>query len=162
VTFNFWHTGCGSGHWFVDLSIKNKEANITNFRAADMGHKFPHAEIVGVDASPVSLDSDEVPQNVRFEVDDVNNDLSHFHGSFDLVHMRMVQMGILDMSTLIRRLQRCLVPGGMLIIIDITHELWDSTHQLVNVARLDDDEDTSNAQVSGSWLARLLLGMLLP
>lgn len=59
-----------------------------------MAKEFGHANVVGVDLVPVPLDNTTVPQNVRMEIDDINLGLPHFHGQFDLVHLRWVTAGI--------------------------------------------------------------------
>ncbi|KAG8884541.1 hypothetical protein FRB99_004517 [Tulasnella sp. 403] len=53
--------GTGSGMW-----------------AMDMAREFPHAEVVGIDLTPPTLHNTHLPPNCRFEVDDVNLDLSHY------------------------------------------------------------------------------------
>jgi hypothetical protein len=46
-----------------------------------MSRKFPHAQIVGLDIAPVPLSVEQIPPNVRFEVDDINFGLPQFTGS---------------------------------------------------------------------------------
>jgi len=132
-----------------------------------MAFRFPLAHVVGVDAAPVPLDIDNLPPNLRFEVDDVNKGLPHFHDtessdsrSFDLIHMRMVQMGLKDLTAVLIDLQRCLKPGGLFIIIDMTPILWDQSRNMIPMAKLStDDGDDDAVSQSGSWLARVLFGM---
>jgi SAM-dependent methyltransferase len=132
-----------------------------------MAFRFPLAHVVGVDAAPVPLDIDNLPPNLRFEVDDVNKGLPHFHDtessnsrSFDLIHMRMVLTGLKDLDAVLIDLQRCLKPGGLLIIIDMTPILWDQSQNMIPMAKLGtDDGDDDAVSQSGSWLARVLFGM---
>lgn len=58
-----------------------------------MAKEFGHANVIG-DLVPVPIDPATVPQNVRMEVDDINLGLPHFHGRFDLVHLRIIAAGI--------------------------------------------------------------------
>lgn len=72
-------------------------------------------------ASPGPLTVAELrtaPPNCRFEVYDMNNDLSHYKGEFDVVHMRMVSVGIQDGLAYFHRLPDLLRPGGILLVID--------------------------------------------
>jgi SAM-dependent methyltransferase len=133
-----------------------------------MAFRFPLTHVVGVDAAPVPLDTDNLPPNLRFEVDDVNKGLPHFHDtessdtrSFDLIHMRMVQTGLEDLDAVLIDLQRCLKPGGLLIIIDMTPILWDQSRNMIPMAKIDTDDGDDDGAVSqsGSWLARVLFGM---
>ncbi|KAG8892283.1 hypothetical protein FRB99_002821, partial [Tulasnella sp. 403] len=63
-------------------------------RAIQMAEEFEHAEILGIDLALPILNSDALPVNCRFEVDDINLSLSHYSGCFDIVHVRMVDSGI--------------------------------------------------------------------
>jgi SAM-dependent methyltransferase len=125
-----------------------------------MAHKFPNAYVVGIDAAPVPIDKGNMPHNLRFEVDDINRGLDHFHGEegFDLIHMRGVQSGINELDQVIIDLQHCLKPGGLLIIVNMTPELWDQDGKSVPKARLSSDDDDIRATEGGSWLARILFG----
>lgn len=69
-------------------------------RAVEMAKEFSHTNVTGVDLVPVPLDTAAVPQNMRMEVDDINLGLPHFHGQFDLVHLRCVTSGIRGTSGL--------------------------------------------------------------
>lgn len=60
----------------------------------------------------------ETPFNCRFECDDANHDLSHYKECFDVVHMRMVSVGIEDALAFFHRLPDLLRPGGILLVID--------------------------------------------
>jgi hypothetical protein len=59
-----------------------------------MARNFPHVEVLGVDISPTPITVEQSPENLRFEIDDVNNGLDHFKNSFELVHMRCVGAGL--------------------------------------------------------------------
>lgn len=53
-----------------------------------MAREFPDAEIVGIDREPVPIHPERIPKNCRFEVEDVNRELSRHHGCFDVVIVR--------------------------------------------------------------------------
>lgn len=59
-----------------------------------MAKEFPHVEVVGVDLAPSPVDPDNIPANCRFEVADMNLDLSRFHDQFDIIHARCVAAGV--------------------------------------------------------------------
>ena len=59
-----------------------------------MANNFPHVEIIGMDLAPSIMNEDNVPDNCRFELDDVNRGLPHFYDQLDLVHMRQVSSGV--------------------------------------------------------------------
>ena len=57
-----------------------------------MALEFPHARVVAVDLAPSVID--DPPPNCTFELDDINQGLSHFYGQFDVVHMRTIGSGV--------------------------------------------------------------------
>jgi hypothetical protein len=59
-----------------------------------MANKFPHVEVIGIDLAPAIMNEDDIPENCRFELDDVNRGLPHFYDQMDLVHMRAVSSGV--------------------------------------------------------------------
>ena len=59
-----------------------------------MANMFPHVEVIGMDLAPGIMNEENVPDNCRFELDDVNRGLPHFYGQIDLVHMRQVSAGV--------------------------------------------------------------------
>ena len=59
-----------------------------------MANKFPHVEVTGIDLAPTILDESVVPDNCRFELDDVNKRLPRFYGQIDLIHMRAIASGV--------------------------------------------------------------------
>ncbi|KAG8887459.1 hypothetical protein FRB98_009603 [Tulasnella sp. 332] len=91
--------GTGSGCW-----------------AMDMAREFPHAEVVGIDLVPPNFPQEDIPSNCRFEVDDVNLDLSHYAKSFNVVHMRSVAMGVTNFQDLLHRLAQTLRADGAILL----------------------------------------------
>jgi hypothetical protein len=59
-----------------------------------MAHKFPHVDVIGMDLAPAIMNEDDVPNNSRLELDDVNRGLPHFYNQMDVVHMRTVCSGV--------------------------------------------------------------------
>ncbi|KAG8904779.1 hypothetical protein FRB99_001211 [Tulasnella sp. 403] len=97
--------GTGSGIW-----------------AVEMAQQFPYAEVVGIDLAPPLLTA--IPLNCRFEVDDVNLDLSHYTKAFNLVHMRSVTMGIRNFRETIHNVAQTLRPDGVLILVSGGGQCW--------------------------------------
>lgn len=75
--------GTGTGIWAVDF--------------ADM---HPEAEVVGNDISPIQ--PSWVPGNLKFEVDDVEEDWTYEDGYFDYIHMRSLSGSIVDWPNLLK------------------------------------------------------------
>ena len=59
-----------------------------------MAHKYPHVEVIGTDLAPGIMNENDVSDNCRFELDDVNRGLAHFYDQMDVVHMRSVGAGV--------------------------------------------------------------------
>ncbi|KAG8953891.1 hypothetical protein FRC03_011628 [Tulasnella sp. 419] len=102
--------GTGSGIWAIEMS-----------------KRFPHAEVIGVDLAPPSLQMSNIPDNCRFEIDDGNLSFTHWTNSFDLVHGRSVNVGIHDFSQFLYNMAQILKPGGMLIMAGGMHQFYDET-----------------------------------
>ena len=65
----------------------------TGIWAIEIGEKFPNAEVIGVDISANTPDF--VPPNVRFEIDDVEDQWT-WGAPFDYIHSRYMTGGIKD------------------------------------------------------------------
>ena len=76
----------------VNLWLALTSILIRSRRAIAMALEFPHARVVAVDLAPSVID--DPPPNCTFELDDINQGLSHFYGQFDVVHMRTVGAGV--------------------------------------------------------------------
>ena len=59
-----------------------------------MASRYPHVEVIGTDLAPAIMSENDVPNNCRFEIDDVHRGLAHFYNQMDLVHMRTVCAGV--------------------------------------------------------------------
>jgi trans-aconitate methyltransferase len=85
--------GTGTGIWPIQL-----------------GHKYPGAElIVGSDLSPIQ--PERAPPNVRFLVDDVEQDWAEPE-PYDYVHCKYMAGSIKDWPRLVRQIYDNLKPGG--------------------------------------------------
>jgi trans-aconitate methyltransferase len=119
-----------------------------------MAKRFPNAEVIGVDVSPVPLDPDSVPPNCRFEIDDIQLGLTHFEEpsqQFDLIHARVIARGIKNFRRTLRDVQRCLKPGGCLIWIEPDYELFTPDIHVYQ-------ELGSQANPGGTWAGRVIFG----
>ncbi len=93
----------------------------TGIWAIDMADLYPDATVIGTDLSPVQpqwcvastnlspLTDDfyrRVPNNVHFEIEDVESDWTYTEDSFDYIHIRMLIGAISDWSSIIRKAYR--------------------------------------------------------
>lgn len=83
--------------------------------AIDMADKFPGAQVIATDLSPIQ--PEWVPPNVQFQVDDCETAWD-FSQSFDLVHMRNLAGSIADWPQLVKAAYNNLNPGGYLEVVD--------------------------------------------
>ncbi|PGH14485.1 hypothetical protein AJ79_02978 [Helicocarpus griseus UAMH5409] len=81
----------------------------TGLWAIEMADAFPSALVIGNDLSPIQPSF--VPPNVRFEIDDIEEDFAHSE-PFDYIHARYLAGSIKDWPALIRQTFRALKPGG--------------------------------------------------
>ncbi|KAF8543378.1 S-adenosyl-L-methionine-dependent methyltransferase [Trichophaea hybrida] len=82
----------------------------TGIWAIDIADKFPSAEVIGTDISPIQ--PGWVPPNCKFEVDDVEQEWTFRKDSFDFVHSRNLSQCIGDWPTLMSQIYRVTKPGG--------------------------------------------------
>ncbi|KAI5811846.1 S-adenosyl-L-methionine-dependent methyltransferase [Pyronema omphalodes] len=82
----------------------------TGIWAIDMADKYPMAEVIGIDLSPIQ--PDWVPANCRFEVDDAMMEWTFKNDFFDLIHCRNIASGVSDWNHLVTQMMRCTIPGG--------------------------------------------------
>lgn len=74
-----------------------------------MADRYPGAEIVGVDLSPIQ--PSWVPPNVKFVVDDIEDEWVD-EAPYDLIHMRHSCAYLRDVDALLRNCRAGLRPGG--------------------------------------------------
>ncbi|KAF2140297.1 uncharacterized protein K452DRAFT_310055 [Aplosporella prunicola CBS 121167] len=94
--------GTGTGIWAIDF--------------ADL---YPEANVLGIDLSPIQ--TDWVPPNLKFIVDDAEDEWLHPRNHFDYVHTRHTVQGFRNWPKLMRRALRHLKPGGWLECQEIDH-----------------------------------------
>jgi len=101
--------GTGSGVW-----------------AIEMGEKFPDADVLGNDLSPIQ--PRWVPPNVHFEVDDVEKEWTYSR-KFDFIHARALYGALKDWPGLVGRVFEFLEPGGYCEFyeLDVTVETVDGS-----------------------------------
>ncbi|ESK92827.1 sam domain [Moniliophthora roreri MCA 2997] len=87
--------GTGRGKWLIE-----------------MAREFPHVHFIGLDIAPISPQYD-LPDNVVFEIHDINEQTRFQAGSVDLVHARSVSLGVRDFRVIINEAARLLRPGGL-------------------------------------------------
>ncbi|KAI5811883.1 hypothetical protein BZA77DRAFT_360349 [Pyronema omphalodes] len=68
------------------------------------------AEVIGTDLSRIQ--SDWVPANCRFGVDDAMLEWTFKDDSFDFIDCRNIASGVSDCSHLATQLMRCVIPGS--------------------------------------------------
>ncbi|KAI9877609.1 MAG: hypothetical protein M1830_003317 [Pleopsidium flavum] len=88
----------------------------TGIWAIEMGDKYPSAEILGNDLSPIQ--PRWVPPNVRFEVDDIESDWAYSE-KFDYIHCRCLASALKDWPNLIRQSFEHTKPGGWVEFQDL-------------------------------------------
>ena len=81
----------------------------TGIWAIEFGDRFPHADVLGNDLSPIQ--PKWVPPNVHFEVDDVESEWT-YSKKFDFIHCRTMSACIRDWPLLVRRCMENTTPGG--------------------------------------------------
>ncbi|KAK2782753.1 hypothetical protein FQN53_009614 [Emmonsiellopsis sp. PD_33] len=82
----------------------------TGLWCCQMGDEYPSAEILGVDLS-ATQPIYGAPDNVRFEIDDVESDWT-FINTFDYIHCRYMYASIIDWPRLVRQCFNHVAPNG--------------------------------------------------
>ncbi|PSR87015.1 hypothetical protein PHLCEN_2v5273 [Hermanssonia centrifuga] len=79
----------------------------------DMAHEFPNVRWHGIDIVPIA--TRRPPDNVYFEMADVNQAFRFQAEYFDFVHARAVSMAVRDYPVLLDEVARVLRPGGLFL-----------------------------------------------
>ncbi|RSL74095.1 hypothetical protein CEP53_000431 [Fusarium sp. AF-6] len=82
----------------------------TGIWAIDFADEYPSCEVIGTDISPIQ--PGWVPPNLKFEIEDCNQDWTFDAVSFDYVHIRYLHGSIPDWTELFKQAYRVLKPGG--------------------------------------------------
>jgi ubiquinone/menaquinone biosynthesis C-methylase UbiE len=91
--------GTGSGDW-----------------AISMAKRYPSEEIIATDISAFQIG--DVPSNVKFEIDDVEQEWTFPQNSFDFIHLRYMSGLISNWKSVYREAFKCLIPSGQIEISD--------------------------------------------
>lgn len=75
-----------------------------------MGDAYPNADIVGTDLSPIQ--PTWIPPNVRFEVDDAQDEWTFEDGEFDFIHARTLAGSVRDWPMFVRKCYKHLASDG--------------------------------------------------
>ncbi|KAG8906519.1 hypothetical protein FRB99_006739 [Tulasnella sp. 403] len=106
--------GTGSGTWVLD-----------------MGRKYPHADIIGIDLVPPLVDVKFIPENCRFEIDDANLSMIHYASTFDFVHMRAADSGIHDFESFLYNVAQVLKSGAEMVLSCGDYHVYNEHRQLL-------------------------------
>ncbi|PFH56045.1 hypothetical protein XA68_17142 [Ophiocordyceps unilateralis] len=100
---NILDCGCGAGDWAVDVATR-----------------FPDCKVLGIDVSPHMM-PEEAPNNLEFQIDDLNGRFTFSSDYFDLVHSQMVAGGIhaTRWRSYIQDIVRVLRPGGWCQMVEV-------------------------------------------
>ncbi|KAL7268854.1 hypothetical protein RUND412_008505 [Rhizina undulata] len=82
----------------------------TGIWAMDIADRFPSAQVIGVDLSPIQ--PMWVPPNLEFEVDDIEENWTYKDNSFDFIHARALSASLYDWPKLYKQAFKALKPGG--------------------------------------------------
>ncbi|KAF5525323.1 Secondary metabolism regulator LAE1 [Colletotrichum aenigma] len=88
----------------------------TGIWAEDFGEEHPDAEVIGFDLSPTM--SDFVPPNVKFEVDDLDEEWN-WSQPFDYIHSRFMNASIGNWQTFATKVFNHLTPGGYVELVEL-------------------------------------------
>ncbi|EEH41764.2 hypothetical protein PAAG_03685 [Paracoccidioides lutzii Pb01] len=94
----------------------------TGIWAIEFADLFPSAEVLGNDLSPIQPKL--VPPNVKFLIDDVEDEWGYENEPFDFIHARYLTRAIKNMPRLLEQCYSCLKPGGWVEFQD-----WDAMMQ---------------------------------
>ncbi|EJU02840.1 S-adenosyl-L-methionine-dependent methyltransferase [Dacryopinax primogenitus] len=108
----------------------------TGVWAVEVASEFPAAQVVGVDLSPIQY-LRPLPENCRFEVDDVNLGMAHFHNQFDVVHARHICSGIRDYARFAYDIANVLRPGGLALFFEAEYYVFDSNKKPMGIRHPD-------------------------
>lgn len=112
----------------------------TGIWAIDFADEHPQAEIIATDISPIQ--PSWVPPNLRFEVEDMEEDSWTFRDSFDFIHLRNMGGSFKDWDQIISECYKNTKPGGWIEVQDYDCEIHTSKGENLN-ARLDQTADNT-------------------
>jgi SAM-dependent methyltransferase len=145
------YAGTGTGIWYVRYLASYLWNSCLNLRAIQMAKRFSHCHVLGIDLVPTPVEAAKVPDNCQFEIDDITLGLNHHRNRFDLIHARLIGIGLKDFRTSMNDIHQCLKPGGMVIWIDTDYEFFTLDIHVYRTMG-------STEYPDGSWSARCLFG----
>ncbi|PYI33184.1 S-adenosyl-L-methionine-dependent methyltransferase [Aspergillus indologenus CBS 114.80] len=88
--------------------------------AVEVAEQYPQCEVIGIDISP-QMSPDYAPNNLWFQIDDLNRPFTFPSNHFDLVHSRMQATGIdrARWMSYIWDIKRVLKPGGWVQLVEM-------------------------------------------
>ncbi|KAH8889718.1 S-adenosyl-L-methionine-dependent methyltransferase [Thozetella sp. PMI_491] len=90
--------------------------------AIEVAEHYPSAQVIGVDLSPIQ--PAWVPPNLRFVVDDIEDEASWIHGDdVDFMHLRFILNFLTDVPKLVDNIYRHLRPGGFIELQDLCYKI---------------------------------------
>ncbi|MCJ1250308.1 hypothetical protein MMC30_007534 [Trapelia coarctata] len=100
----------------------------TGIWAIQMAEKYPQAEVLGIDLSPIQ--PEWVPPNLVFEVDDIEAQWLYQPNSYDHIHVRFMFLAIRDFPKVLSQAFRTLKPGGYVELseLDLHPESYDNEY----------------------------------
>ncbi|KAL2014012.1 hypothetical protein VTN00DRAFT_1537 [Thermoascus crustaceus] len=91
----------------------------TGIWAIEFADEFPAAEVIGNDLSPIQ--PTQVPPNLRFIVDDFEDEWLYENQKFDFIHARFLTCSVRDYGRLLEQCYKHAAPGGWVEFQD-----WDA------------------------------------
>jgi len=94
----------------------------TGLWAIEMAEEYPQTEVIGVDLSPIQ--PNWAPSNVKFQIDDVEDEWTWPENNFDLIYSRtMLVGGIKDYRKYFEQAFRHCAPDGYFECLEMTADL---------------------------------------
>ncbi|MCJ1300456.1 hypothetical protein MMC08_003253 [Hypocenomyce scalaris] len=89
----------------------------TGIWAIEMGETYPTTEVIGTDLSPIQ--PTWIPPNVKFEIDDVEEEWLYHPNSFDFIHFRFLFLAIKNLPRALDQSMGALKPGGWIELCEL-------------------------------------------
>ncbi|KAK3399770.1 S-adenosyl-L-methionine-dependent methyltransferase [Sordaria brevicollis] len=143
-------TICTGGKLFLSPLDKKKVQKVvdigtgTGMWAIDFADEFPHAEVIGTDITPIQ--PKWVPPNLKFELDDCNQEWTWPENTFDFINMRMLVGVIQDWYAIFREAYRCCKPGAYV------ESMGSSCHFISDDGSITPDSASALAQWGKIWI----------
>jgi len=107
----------------------------TGIWAIDAAEKYPSAQVVGTDISPIQ--PRWVPPNCRFEITDAERTWTFRNEFFDFIHLRNLAQSVAEWDHVLSEVYRCTKPGGWAEHAELTSEIFsDDNSEGPNLKRL--------------------------